>query len=213
MKKTIGILLGIICTLFSLGMAYSQTFHTATLEGTNTWTMRNSFQGGWGSNGPGNYWIDSGVANAYTIAPSPVATSYQAGQTYWFKAGNANTTSSTIAVNGLGTKALTKNGAAALASGDIAANQVIHVVYDGTEFQVVGTIGGSASFTAGGDLSGTSSSQTVIGVNGAAVPLSALVLGTNGSRQLVAQALASTNFWVGNDSNLPAAVSARQRKN
>ena len=54
-------------------------------------------------------------------------------------------------------------------------------------------VGGSGSgFTAGGDLSGTSTSQTVIGVNGAVVPTSAAILASNGSKQLVAATTTGT---------------------
>jgi len=82
------------------------------------------------------YAADSGTANTYVVALSPVVGSLVAGQTVKFLAGNANTGASTLAVNAQAAKAITKNGAVALAAGDISANQLVSVIYDGTQFQL-----------------------------------------------------------------------------
>jgi hypothetical protein len=79
---------------------------------------------------------DTGVANAYAVAPSP-ALSVVSGAHLFFKAAHANTGASTLAVNGGGAKAITKNGTTALAGAEISANQIVHVVYDGTEWQLI----------------------------------------------------------------------------
>jgi len=84
-----------------------------------------------------DYATDTGVADAYAIAPSPAITAYTTGQIFSFKAAHTNTTASTLAVNGLTTKAITKRGTTALQAGDIIAGQIIVVEYDGTEFQLV----------------------------------------------------------------------------
>jgi hypothetical protein len=93
------------------------------------------------------YASDSGTANAYAVTLSPAPT-IVAGSVVVFKATNANTGASTLAVNGGTATAIKKNGSTALASGDIAAGQVVEVVYDGTNFQIVagGSGAGGSSF-------------------------------------------------------------------
>jgi hypothetical protein len=67
-------------------------------------------------------------------------TAYQIGQQFIFRAVAANTGPVTLNINGLGAIAVTKLGAATLTAGDIAANQVVSVVYDGATFQAqIGT--------------------------------------------------------------------------
>lgn len=86
--------------------------------------------------GTWNYAADTGSANAYAAAYSP-APALKAGLILYFKAAHANTGASTLAVNGGSAKAVTKAGTTALAGGEIAANQIVQVVYDGTEFQLI----------------------------------------------------------------------------
>ncbi len=78
------------------------------------------------------YVADSGVANAYAVTAA--ASALTAGLRIWFKAANANTGAATLNVNGLGAKSIVKNVADALEAGDIAANQVADVIYDGSNF-------------------------------------------------------------------------------
>ncbi len=77
-----------------------------------------------------DYVVDTGSANAYAIAPVPAISAYADGQIFAFKAINANTTASTLAVNGLATKDIRKNYNNALVSGDILAGQRVLVIYD-----------------------------------------------------------------------------------
>lgn len=79
--------------------------------------------------------------NTYTATITPAPTAYAAEQRFHIKFTNANTGAATINLNALGAKALTKNGATALASGDIAAGQVYIIIYDGTQFQLLGVAG------------------------------------------------------------------------
>lgn len=77
-----------------------------------------------------------GAANAQTITLTPPALAYTAGQVFRFIAGFANTGAITLNVNGLGAKTIQKQGVA-LAANDIRANDLIEVVYDGTQFQLI----------------------------------------------------------------------------
>lgn len=88
-----------------------------------------------------HYAADTGAADAYAIALTPAITAYAAGQTFRFLAGNANTGASTLAVSGLAAKTIKKNGNSTdLAAGDIPANAIVTVCYDGTVFQITNII-------------------------------------------------------------------------
>lgn len=88
-----------------------------------------------------DYKADTGAANAYVITPVPAITAYTVGQIFSFKATNANTTTSTLNVNGLGAKTINKaGGATALSSGDIAAGMIVLVEYDGTNFVMLNPV-------------------------------------------------------------------------
>ena len=77
-----------------------------------------------------------GTDTITAVAPASM-TAYAAGQTFRFIAAGANTTTSvTININGIGAKNITKSGTTALAIGDITANSVVTVNYDGTQFQL-----------------------------------------------------------------------------
>lgn len=105
-------------------------------------------------------WLTS-VAGTNTITASvtPSPTVYVAGQTFRFVSAGANTGATTLNINGLGAKNVTKRGTVALASGDIPSGVVIEVVYDGTQFQMQ-TVGrgqyiGTQVFTANGTYTPT----------------------------------------------------------
>jgi hypothetical protein len=93
-----------------------------------------------------DYANDAGEANAYEISLVPAITSNIPGMPIFFKAANANTGASTLDVNGIGAVAIKKYVGSALTEGDIAAGQIVEVVYDGTNFQIVNS---SAVNTAG----------------------------------------------------------------
>lgn len=84
-----------------------------------------------------NYFAETGAANAYVITPSPAVSAYAAGQRFSFKATSANTITSTLNVNALGAKSIFKGGGLIpLSPNDIVAGQIVHVEYDGTNFQL-----------------------------------------------------------------------------
>lgn len=84
-----------------------------------------------------DYAVDSVGTDAYAITITPAITDYTAGQVFTFKAGTANTGAATLNVSGLGAKAITKNYNVALSTGDIQANQLVMVQYDGTQMQLL----------------------------------------------------------------------------
>jgi len=89
-----------------------------------------------------DYIVDAVGTDSYAITVSPVITAYAEGQEFTFKAGTANTGGSTLNVCSLGAKPIYKNVSSELITGDILANQIIKVVYDGTNFQLVSIMSG-----------------------------------------------------------------------
>lgn len=95
-----------------------------------------------------DYAVDSSGTDAYEITITPAITSYTAGQRFSFKAGTANTGACTLNVSGLGAKTIKKDVSSDLATGDILANQIVEVEYDGTNMQLLSkTPQGSVSLT------------------------------------------------------------------
>lgn len=86
------------------------------------------------------YGADAGSTDAYAITLNPVPTAYSTGMRLYFKANTVNTGACTLNVNGLGAKSIVKSYNIALEDGDIKANQIVEVIYDGTNFQLVSTI-------------------------------------------------------------------------
>lgn len=112
------------------------------------------------------YAADSVGTDAYAITLVPAISAYVIGQTFYFKAGTANTGAATLAVNGLTATAIVKKQATALNTGDILANQIVQVVYDGTNFQMLSPqslpfYGLAASGATTYDLSTTSGAQNI----------------------------------------------------
>lgn len=103
------------------------------------------------------YGVGGGAANVYTVTLSPaspgVNQAYRTGATYAFGAASANTGASTLSVDGLAAKAITKYGTVPLVANDIVNGQMCVVVYDGTRFQLLnpGLNIGPAAFAPGTD--------------------------------------------------------------
>lgn len=116
-----------------------------------------------------HYVVTTGSADAY-VAATPTLAAYAAGNIVSFKANHQNSGAATLNVNGLGAKAIKKlDGTTALAAGDIQSGQVIHVVYDGTNFQMITPVGQASAQdvdvvnanTADSSAAGTSSTSEV----------------------------------------------------
>lgn len=82
------------------------------------------------------YAVDAVGTDSYGITLTGF-TAYVAGQTFKFKAGTANTGACSLNVNGLGAKTIKKDVSSDLATGDILANQIVTVIYDGTNMQMI----------------------------------------------------------------------------
>lgn len=80
----------------------------------------------------------TGSSNAYVLTTGLSLAAYVTGQTFKILASFSNSSTVTINVDGLGAKAITKNGTTALASGDIVSGNIYLISYDGTRFQLVG---------------------------------------------------------------------------
>lgn len=112
-----------------------------------------------------DYIADAGSTDAYAITVVPAITAYANGQEFTFKANTANTGACTLNVCGIGAITIKKDVSSDLVTGDILANQIVKVSYDGTNMQVLSKtspsivqFGGSG---ADGALSVTSGTTTI----------------------------------------------------
>lgn len=88
-----------------------------------------------------------------------------------------NSGATTLAVNSISAKAVTKNGTTALVGGELVTGKCYLLMYDGTRFQIVGEI----------------------------APISATVLASDANGVPSVAPLADTKVWIGTAGNLPAA--------
>lgn len=112
------------------------------------------------------YAADAQASDTYVITLSPAPTAYTAGMTISFKANTANTGAATLNVNSLGAKTIVKNYNVTLANNDIKANQIIEVVYDGTNFQMISPISNGTIITSGATSKDCSSTTTTTFAHG-----------------------------------------------
>ena len=96
---------------------------------------------------------DTGSANAYAVA-YPLIQSLATGSVVYFTAAHANTTSSTLAVNGLTTKNLTKAGNASLIANDLITGKIYRAIYDGTQWELMNPSNGDLTTFAAHKLLG-----------------------------------------------------------
>lgn len=93
------------------------------------------------------YAADSVGTDSYAITLVPAITAYATGQVFRLKVGTANTGAATLNVNAQGAVTIKKNYNSDLVTGDILANQIIEVVYDGINFQLLSPTSSSSSFS------------------------------------------------------------------
>ena len=113
-------------------------------------------------NGTAIFAADAGATDAYAITLSPAISAYTTGMIINFKANTENTGAATLNVNGLGAITIKKSVSTDLGNGDILANQLCSVIYDGTNFQMnslLATAGGvtnvaTAGLATGGPITG-----------------------------------------------------------
>ena len=79
-----------------------------------------------------------------TATVSPSLTAYAVGQTFKFIAAATNTSSVTINISSLGAKSILKNGSTQLSAGELVSGSLYQIVYDGTQFQLIGAGGVTA---------------------------------------------------------------------
>jgi hypothetical protein len=94
----------------------------------------------------------TGITGTDTIVATAALgmTALAAGQVFRFITAGANTGAVTININGIGAKAITKNGTVALVADDLVADALVQIAYDGTQFQLSTSAGGGGGATGGG---------------------------------------------------------------
>lgn len=89
----------------------------------------------------GRYFVASGT-NTYTATSAsnmPPVTSYLFRKSFYLFIQNSNTGASTLNIDGVGAANIYKfNSSTPLSAGDLTANSIIEVVYDGSNFQAIG---------------------------------------------------------------------------
>lgn len=113
----------------------------------------------------GNYAIDTGSANAYSVSLTPALAAHVVGAPIRFKAANANTGASTFN-DGAGSGSLLMPSGSAIAAGAISANGIYTVIWSGSAFILIGAgfiaLSAASSFAtvASGSFTGTMTGLT-----------------------------------------------------
>lgn len=75
--------------------------------------------------------------NTVTATAALGMSAYVTGQRFFLIASGTNTGATTLNINSIGAKNITKNGTTALSAGDIQSSAVVQMVYDGIQFQLL----------------------------------------------------------------------------
>lgn len=118
-------------------------------DGTNFQILSVSGQPQVSQDGSEIFGVSSSGNDTYAITLAPVPAAYVTGQRFYFKPDTANTAAATLNVNGLGAKAVVRPDGSALVTGDILANQIIGVEYDGTSVMMITPLGTGPLFANG----------------------------------------------------------------
>ena len=109
----------------------------------------------------------TGTATAYVLTYGVAPSAYVKGFVYRFYAHITNTGAATLNINGLGAKAIFSQHGVALTAGQIPTNRPIELVYDGTQFQLIGNETHDSKFT--GTLTAATANVTTLFANTANV--------------------------------------------
>ena len=148
-----------------------------------------------------DYQADAVGTDSYAITCSPAPTAYTTGMRFTFLAATANTGACSLNVNALGAKTIKKNVSSDLSTGDILANQIVEVVYDGTNMQLVSAKSSGVTYASGtttknaADASATQTIAHGLGTTPKYIKITALLntASTNGNGLQFAQAMTVYN--------------------
>lgn len=88
-----------------------------------------------------NYFVDTSSVNDNYGVNETLITSYTTGMNLYVNISVANTGAATLQINALAAKTIKKLHDQDLVTGDIEVGQIIHVIYDGTNFQMLSQLG------------------------------------------------------------------------
>lgn len=131
--------------------------------------------------------------DTYTATIVPTIYSYITNQIFAIKFTNGNTGAATLNLNSLGAIAIKKSGGSALASGDISSTQIVFLIYDGTNFQLIGGSGGGG----GGTVTSVSGTANRITSTGGATPVIDISASYVGQNSITTLGTIGTGTWQG----------------
>ena len=94
--------------------------------------------------------VASGSNNAFEVDLEPAVAAYVPGMVLHFQANHAVTGDATLEVNGLGAIPVRKHFSEELDENDIRENQLVTVIFDGTNFQMLSQLGNAPAAGGGG---------------------------------------------------------------
>lgn len=147
-----------------------------------------------------NYSLDAAGTDTYVGTISPAIAAYVTGAQYVLKVATANTGAATVNLNGLGAKSIVKvigGVTTALVTGDILADQIVYLAYDGTNMQMQSVLASTVTATStttltNKTLSGNTATNLISGSGTLTLNTSGTVTAPNATDTLVAKATTDT---------------------